>query len=95
MIRQVTAADVEEVSRRILQESTTFFNETGKLRPLNIPPGALLKCLDDGDRMFIGEPPGNYDRLLDYSRAVTGGLFFVPSQPLLEALAEREAPALG
>jgi len=28
---------------------------------------------------FVGQPPGNYDRLLDYSRAVTGTLFFVPS----------------
>jgi putative iron-dependent peroxidase len=38
--------------------------------------------------MFIGSPEGNYDRLLDFSRAVTGGLFFVPSQPLLERLAD-------
>jgi putative iron-dependent peroxidase len=37
--------------------------------------------------MFVGRPPGNYDRLLDYSRAVTGGLFFVPSVTLLESLA--------
>ena len=29
---------------------------------------------------------GNYDRLLDFSRAVTGTLFFVPSLDLLEAL---------
>ena len=29
--------------------------------------------------MFVGRPPGNYDRLLDFSRAVTGNLFFVPS----------------
>ncbi len=29
--------------------------------------------------MFVGRPPGNYDRLLDYSKAVTGTLFFVPS----------------
>jgi len=36
--------------------------------------------------MFVGSPPGNYDRLLDFSRAVTGNLFFVPSQPLLEDL---------
>ena len=28
--------------------------------------------------MFIGRPEGNYDRILDVSRAVTGGLFFVP-----------------
>ncbi|AOY97236.1 peroxidase [Cupriavidus sp. USMAA2-4] len=43
------------------------------------------------ENMFVGNPPGNYDRLLDFSTAVTGGLFFVPSAPLLEALAEREA----
>ncbi|HEY7323866.1 MAG TPA: Dyp-type peroxidase [Streptosporangiaceae bacterium] len=34
--------------------------------------------------MFVGSPPGNYDRLLDFSRAVTGNLFFVPSQPMLD-----------
>jgi porphyrinogen peroxidase len=38
--------------------------------------------------MFIGRPEGNYDRLLDVSTAVTGGLFFVPSVPLLESLAD-------
>jgi porphyrinogen peroxidase len=36
--------------------------------------------------MFVGSPPGNYDRLLDFSRAVTGNLFFVPSLSLLESL---------
>ena len=41
------------------------------------------------ENMFVGRPPGNYDRLLDYSKAITGGLFFVPSQALLEALAKR------
>jgi putative iron-dependent peroxidase len=38
--------------------------------------------------MFTGSPEGNYDRLLDFSRPVTGNLFFVPSQPLLERLAD-------
>lgn len=46
------------------------------------------------ENMFVGRPAGNYDKLLDYSRAVTGGLFFVPSADQLEALAER-APAVG
>ena len=36
--------------------------------------------------MFVGRPPGNYDRILDFSTAVTGTLFFVPSLPLLESL---------
>ena len=29
--------------------------------------------------MFVGRPPGNYDRLLDFSRPVTGSLFFAPN----------------
>ncbi|GAB2899684.1 Dyp-type peroxidase [Paralcaligenes sp. KSB-10] len=47
------------------------------------------------ENMFVGRPPGNYDRLLDFSRAVTGGLFFVPSADLLEALAERDSQVAG
>ncbi len=34
--------------------------------------------------MFIGNPPGNYDRILDFSTAVTGNLFFVPSSEFLD-----------
>ncbi len=34
--------------------------------------------------MFIGNPPGNYDRILDFSAAVTGGLFFVPTADFLD-----------
>ena len=41
--------------------------------------------------MFVGQPPGNYDRLLDFSRAVTGTLFFVPSATFLEDVATGEA----
>jgi len=44
------------------------------------------------ENMFIGRPPGNYDRLLDFSRAVTGNLFFAPSVTFLENAAE-EKPA--
>src|SRR6266446_3615331 len=42
------------------------------------------------ENMFVGRPPGNYDRLLDFSRAVTGNLFFVPSQNFLEAVTDEE-----
>ena len=44
------------------------------------------------ENMFVGRPPGNYDRLLDFSRAVTGGLFFAPSATFLEG-ADEEQPA--
>jgi putative iron-dependent peroxidase len=39
-------------------------------------------------RMFIGEPEGAYDRLLDFSTAHTGSTFFAPSRKTLAALAE-------
>lgn len=39
------------------------------------------------ENMFVGDPPGNYDRLLDFSRAVTGNLFFVPSATFLNDVA--------
>jgi porphyrinogen peroxidase len=38
------------------------------------------------ENMFVGRPPGNYDRLLDFSRAVTGCLFFAPSATFFENL---------
>jgi putative iron-dependent peroxidase len=47
------------------------------------------------ENMFVGKPPGNYDRLLDFSRAVTGNLFFVPSATFLDAVAEHEPAAAG
>jgi len=34
--------------------------------------------------MFVGDPPGTYDRILDYSNPVTGTLFFVPTGDFLE-----------
>jgi putative iron-dependent peroxidase len=46
------------------------------------------------ENMFIGNPHGNYDRILDFSRAVTGNLFFVPSATFLENVTDAtEDPA--
>jgi putative iron-dependent peroxidase len=42
--------------------------------------------------MFVGRPPGNYDRLLDFSRAVTGSLFFVPSATFLDNVGPDASP---
>ena len=45
------------------------------------------------ENMFIGSPPGTYDRLLDFSRAVTGSLFFVPTATFLDGVvAEKVVP---
>jgi porphyrinogen peroxidase len=48
--------------------------------------------------MFIGDPPGNTDRLLDFSTALTGTMFFAPTADFLDDLpapppAEPPAPA--
>ncbi|MGH3301770.1 MAG: Dyp-type peroxidase [Streptosporangiaceae bacterium] len=43
--------------------------------------------------MFLGAPPGNYDRILDVSRPITGTLFFVPSAALLDDLGDLGGPA--
>ena len=48
-------------------------------------PGRIETMLNN---MFIGNPPGTYDRILDVSTPVTGSLFFVPSADLLEALGD-------
>jgi putative iron-dependent peroxidase len=34
--------------------------------------------------MFVGNPPGNYDRILDFSTPVTGALFFIPTADFLD-----------
>ena len=43
------------------------------------------------NNMFIGRPPGNYDRILDFSTAVTGGLFFAPPAAFLDDLPDLPA----
>jgi porphyrinogen peroxidase len=51
------------------------------------------------ENMFIGDPPGNHDRILDFSSAVTGNLFYVPTADFLDdpptpgATTERPADA--
>jgi putative iron-dependent peroxidase len=39
-------------------------------------------------RMYVGDPPGAYDRLLDFSTPHTGTTFFAPSRPTLQKLAQ-------
>ena len=46
-------------------------------------PGRTERMLRN---MFLGNPEGTTDRLLDFSRAVTGALFFVPSADFLDNL---------
>ena len=65
------------VRRRASGESGTYF--IGYARS----PRVLEQMLEN---MFVGAPPGNYDRLLDFTHPVTGTLFFAPPAAFLEAL---------
>ena len=44
-------------------------------------PGITERMLRN---MFLGNPPGTTDRILDFSTAVTGGLFFTPTVDFLD-----------
>lgn len=44
-------------------------------------PSVVERMLEN---MFVGSPPGNYDRILDYSTPITGVLFYVPTVDFLE-----------
>jgi porphyrinogen peroxidase len=46
-------------------------------------PAVTEKMLEN---MFLGDPPGNYDRILDFSTPVTGTLFFAPAADFLDDL---------
>jgi porphyrinogen peroxidase len=48
-------------------------------------PATLEQMLEN---MFVGRPPGNYDRLLDYSHPVTGVLFFAPTLTFLDNIGQ-------
>ena len=47
------------------------------------------------ENMFIGRPPGNYDRILDFSQATTGTLFFAPSASFLDSVTLTGAAAVS
>ncbi|WP_233573920.1 Dyp-type peroxidase [Amycolatopsis panacis] len=44
-------------------------------------PSVIERMLEN---MFVGSPPGNHDRILDFSTPLTGALFYVPTVDFLE-----------
>ena len=46
-------------------------------------PRVLEQMLEN---MFVGRPPGNYDRLLDFTHPVTGTNFFAPAASFLDSI---------
>jgi len=59
---------------KIVRDNLPFSNPSSKF-------STTKKMLEN---MFLGDPVGNYDRILDFSTAETGTLFFVPTQEILD-----------
>ncbi|MEV0406392.1 Dyp-type peroxidase [Actinoallomurus sp. NPDC050550] len=81
-----TITDPDGTERQILRDNMPFGNVgRGEFGTYFIgyarTPAVTEKMLEN---MFIGDPPGNHDRILDFSTPVTGTLFFVPSADLLD-----------
>lgn len=47
------------------------------------------------ERMYVGDPPGAYDRLLDFSTPRTGTTFFAPARAALQEMTQRALAALA
>lgn len=84
VLTSITDADGKE--RKILRDNMPFGKPgAGEFGTYFIgychTPTTIEKMLQN---MFVGNPPGTYDRLLDVSRPLTGCLFFAPSATFLE-----------
>lgn len=47
------------------------------------------------ERMYVGDPPGAYDRLLDFSTPHTGTTFFAPARRTLETITQGQTAELS
>ncbi|GAB3713750.1 Dyp-type peroxidase [Nocardiopsis nanhaiensis] len=81
-----TVTDAEGNELKIVRENMPFGSVGAKefgtyFIGYAADPGVIERMLRN---MFLGDPPGNHDRILDFSTAVTGGLFHVPTADFLE-----------
>jgi putative iron-dependent peroxidase len=81
-----TIVDEEGVQRQIVRHNMPFGRlDAGEFGTYFIgyarDPGVIEQMLTN---MFVGSPPGSYDRILDVSTPVTGSLFFVPTVDFLD-----------
>jgi putative iron-dependent peroxidase len=81
-----TIVDTDGTQRQILRDNIAFGTiGQGEFGTYFIGYAATPSVIEQMlENMFIGNPPGNYDRILDFSRALTGTLFFVPSADFLD-----------
>jgi putative iron-dependent peroxidase len=85
-LNTVTGADGEEV--KIVRANMPFGHASrGEFGTYYIAYAATSDIIELMlVNMFIGRPPGNTDRILDFSTATTGCLFFAPAAEFLEDL---------
>jgi porphyrinogen peroxidase len=81
-----TIVESDGTQRQILRENMPFGSlSTGEFGTYFIGYAATPAVTELMlQRMFLGDPPGNYDRILDFSTALTGTLFFVPTADFLD-----------
>jgi porphyrinogen peroxidase len=83
-LNTITGPDGEE--RQIIRANMPFGNPgRGEFGTYYIGYAATPSVTEEMlTNMFIGKPPGNTDRILDFSTAVTGTLFFAPCADFLD-----------
>jgi porphyrinogen peroxidase len=90
----LTTIEKDGKEQKILRDNMPFGRAGGEFGTYfigySLSPATIEQMLEN---MFIGKPPGNYDRLLDFSRPVTGNLYFVPSATFLDNVSDDESPA--
>jgi putative iron-dependent peroxidase len=86
----LTTIEVDGREIKILRDNMPFGNASrGEFGTYFIGYARSLGTIEQMlQNMFVGRPPGNYDRLLDFSRAVTGSQYFVPPATFLESLSD-------
>src|SRR5579875_418641 len=90
-----TITDPDGTQRQIVRANMPFGNPgRGEFGTYYIAYAATPSVTEQMlTNLFIGNPPGNYDRILDFSTALTGGLFFAPSADFLDDLPALPSPS--
>lgn len=83
-----TITDADGTERKIVRENMAFGRVgQGEFGTYFIGYARTPEVTEQMLRnMFLGDPPGTTDRILDFSTAVTGGLFHVPTADFLDDL---------
>lgn len=86
-----TIVDDEGVEHDILRDNMPFGSPATEMGTYFIGYSRSLSVIEKMlERMFIGDPPGLHDRLLDFSTPVTGSTFFALSAEVLDGLDDVE-----